>query len=242
MVYRIAISDDDMSYVDKIERYIKELCKKQGKEISVKVYSDSEELMNTIEKRIFYDLYLLDIEMPVYSGMDFLRELKNNRVETDVILLTSHIDYAVDAHEYSQVFRYIPKGKFAEKMEVALTGFFVKMDQRMGSRPYMIENRSKSVKIFQEEIVYIFKDRKYSVFMMVTGQRERERCGLQDIYNKLDNPDMIMLDRSFIINIRHVRRIYLNEIILEAGEPIYTSREHIEKLKKAFGQYWGELI
>ena len=242
MRYRIAICDDDSEYAKQIECYIKHFCAKQKREISIKIYTDSKELMNTVKDHIIYDLYILDIEMPEYSGMDFLAELKYSRVESDAILLTSHVGYAVEAHDYSQVFRYIPKENFTQRLDAALCDFFIKMERKLGCQPYTIETKLKAVRMFQEEIAFVFKDRKYAVFVMGTGQNERERCGLQEVYKKLNNSDMIMLDRSFIVNIRHVRRIQQDKVTLDVGEPIYTSREHIVELKNAFNRYWGNLI
>lgn len=241
MKYRIAICDDDRNYAKQIENFISLFCNDKSIKVTIKLYTESDKLMYSIEKRLFYDLYILDIEMPVYSGFDILKELDRNQVKTDVILLTAHIDYAVEAHNYSQVFRYIPKTFITEKMGLALKDFFIKMEQKLGCRPYTIENKILSVKIYQEDVTYIYKDKKYAVFVMCTGEMERERCALQIIHSKLNNPDMIMLDRSYIINVRHIRRIQSNEVILEGGESIHTSREHIIELKNAFNQYWGDL-
>lgn len=241
-MYRIAVCDDDREFAEELRGYVRNLCAGNGTEVLLKVYTDSDELMDMIGSKKLYDLYILDILMPAYTGMELLDVLKKESAQADVILLTSYTDYAVDACGYKQVFRYIPKGSYKKRLEDALKDFFAKMELEKGRRPYVIHNKQKSVKFYQEDVVYIYKNRKYAVFVMKTGEEERERCSLSAIFEKLHNPDMIMLDRCYIVNILHINRIQANEVLLETGELLHTSRENMQKVKAAFTAYWGDLI
>ncbi|MBO5093907.1 MAG: response regulator transcription factor [Lachnospiraceae bacterium] len=241
-MYRIAICDDDNKFAEELYDYIKGFCSRNRIEVFLKLYTDSDELMDMIENRKFYDLYILDIIMPAYSGMDLLEFLRIRSVTVDVILLTSYTDYAVDACGYPQVFRYIPKGVYRQRLEQALNDFFAKMEQAQGRKPYVIHNSHRSVKFYQEDVVYIYKDGKYTVFVKRTGEEERERSSLSAVYTKLQNADMIMLDRCYIVNLLYISRIRPNEVILENGDLLRTSRENVQRVKDAFSTYWGELI
>ena len=163
-MYRIAICDDERSFAEELHDYIKAFCNKNGIEIFLNLYTDSDELMDMMESKNFYDLYILDIRMPAYSGMDLLQLLKEKSVTTQVILLTAYLDYAIDACCYEHVFRYIPKESYKQRLEPALKDFFIKMEQEQGHRPYVIHNNRKFVKFYQEDIVYIYKDRKHIIF------------------------------------------------------------------------------
>lgn len=241
-MYRIAICDDDRKFAEELHEYVRNFCVSNAAEVFLKVYTDSDELMDMIGNKRLFDLYILDVIMPAYTGMDLLDTLQRENVQTDVILLTSYTDYAVEACGYSQVFRYIPKGLYKQKLESALKDFFIKMEKEQGHRPYVIHNKQKSVKFYQEDVVYIYKDRKYVVFVKKNGEEERERSSLSAVYEKMRNPDMVMLDRCYIINILHVSRIQTNEVLMETGEMLHTSRENIQRVKTAFSTYWGELI
>lgn len=241
-MYRIAICDDDKGFAEELHCYIKKFCSANAMEALLKVYTDSDELMDVIDNKNFYDLYILDIRMPAYSGMELLKVLQEKSVETDVILLTAYIDYAVDACSYRHVFRYIPKELYQQRLEQALKDFFIKMEQTQERRPYVIQNHRISVKFYQEEIVYIYKNQKYAVFVKKNGQEERERATLAEVYEKLNNPDMLILDRCYIVNVLHISRIQATEVVLTTGCSLHTSRKNIQKAKDAFCRYWGELI
>lgn len=242
IMYRIAICDDDNKFAEELYDYIKNYCGRNKIEVFLKLYTDSDELMDMIESRKFYDLYILDVIMPAYSGMDLVEFLHSRSVTADVILLTAYTDYAVDACGYEQVFRYIPKGMYRQRMEQTLNDFFVKMEKAQKRKPYVIHNSHKSVKFFQEDVVYIYKDGKYTVFVKRTGEEERERSSLSAVYTKLRNEDMVMLDRCYIVNLLYISRIKTNEVILENGDLLRTSRENVQRVKDAFSAYWGELI
>lgn len=242
IMYRIAICDDDNKFAEELYDYVKTFCDRNKIEVFLKLYTDSDELMDMIESRKFYDLYILDIIMPAYSGMDLLEFLQSRSVTADVILLTAYTDYAVDACGYPQVLRYIPKGIYRQRLEQTLKDFFVKMGKAQRHRPYVIYNSHKAVKFYQEDVVYIYKDGKYTVFVKRTGEEERERSSLSAVYAKLQNVDMVMLDRCYIVNLMYISRIRPNEVVLENGDLLRTSRENVQRIKDAFSTYWGELI
>ncbi|MBN2654065.1 MAG: response regulator [Nitrospirae bacterium] len=49
-------------------------------------------LMNAEEHNSFYDLIILDIQMPVMSGIEFVYALQRNDIATPVLVLSGHAD------------------------------------------------------------------------------------------------------------------------------------------------------
>ncbi len=239
---RIAICDDDIFFAEQLQEYINKYCREMGWEVSLKVYTDSDELAEAVEKRKLHDLYILDIMMPEHTGMDLLSLLEGNETTAEVILLTSYSGYAVEACSYKKVFRYILKEEIFPRLWRALDVFFEETKKKQKQRPYIIKNKIKCVKFYQEDVAYICRDRKYAVFVMEGERREKERCSLSEVYQKLQNPDMVILDRSYIVNIPHIRKICLDEVQMDNGDVLRTNRNHVQRLKVVFTQYWGELL
>lgn len=106
---RIAICDDDKITVES-HRNITENCLKDCGSIGeIETYITSDNLLCDItEDGFFFDLILLDIEMPGSTGMDIAEKIKPYLPNVKIIFITSHIEYAIDAFELS-VFRYVPK-------------------------------------------------------------------------------------------------------------------------------------
>ena len=77
----------------------------------IAAYTSSDNLLYDItEDSFFFDLILLDIEMPGSTGMETAEKIKPFLPNVKIIFITSHIEYAIDAFELS-IFRYVPKMK-----------------------------------------------------------------------------------------------------------------------------------
>ena len=117
---RIAICDDDSATVQS-NRSIAEDCLKQcGSAGEIAAYTHSDNLLYDItEDGFFFDLILLDIEMPGSTGMELAGKIRPCLPNVKIIFITSHVEYAIDAFELS-IFRYVPKNDIARRLPGAI--------------------------------------------------------------------------------------------------------------------------
>ena len=83
MSNRILLLEDDLLLCETIA----DLLEDDGYE--VKQCKNGQEVLDLTYKERF-DLYLLDINVPIINGLDLLRELRNSNDKTSTIFLTSH--------------------------------------------------------------------------------------------------------------------------------------------------------
>ena len=106
---RIAVCDDDTNAVMANTKITEKCLRRCGAHGEIMPYTDSKSLLADIADDGFYfDLILLDIEMPGSSGMELAEKIRPYLPNVRIIFITSHIEYAVDAFELS-IFRYVPK-------------------------------------------------------------------------------------------------------------------------------------
>ncbi len=239
-MYRIAICDDEKEIGIMVSEKVNEYKNRKSLPIYVTIYTDSYEIMKTIEERNYFDVYILDIEMPLYSGLDIVKELKNRCVVCQILFLTAHNKYAVEA--CGQVTGYIPKNMMNKIFDVMMNRVFKILNDTKIRSVYIIETKKSYMKIFQDDILYIYKNKKYSYIVLNNGECLKERCGIKELYKKLDKSIMFFLNRGIIINVIHIKNITPKFIETVDGYKITVTSLRAIELKKQVSEYWSKIL
>jgi len=189
---------------------------------------------NTILKEQSIDLLFLDIEMPMLSGIDFLKTTINPPA---VIFTTAYSKYALEGYQFD-VIDYLlkpisfdrfllaankalrllgPKKQVSEKEEAAY--IFVKTDKQL-------------VKINIAEILYIEGMQNYIIFH-TNKEKIMALVPLKNIFDLLSETDFIRIHKSFIVAKDKVESIVGNQVaIADKLLPISTRmrKEVVERL------------
>ena len=233
----IAICDDDKAAVEShkniTENYLKD-CGSIGK---IETYTTSDNLLYDItEDEHFFDLILLDIEMPGSTGMEIAEKIKPYLPNVKIIFITSHIEYAIDAFELS-IFRYVPKTDIDKRLPAAIQDA-IKLIELESGKTYTIQTNSRFEKIPYREIYYIERDGKNASITAASGI-SRVRKSLQQVYSELDADEFIFTDRGCIVNMIHIMQIKDGMAVLKNGETLPISRSHLQEVKEQINHYWG---
>ncbi len=237
---RIAICDDDVNAVA-LHKKIAENCLMQcGSAGVITAYTASDNLLYDItEDGFFFDLILLDIEMPGNTGMEIAEKIKPCLPNVKIIFITSHIEYAIDAFELS-IFRYVPKQDLDRRLSSAIRDA-VKLIELEDGKSYTIQTNSRLEKIPYKEIYYIERDGKYaSIF--AAGGASKVRKSLQQVYGELNAEEFIYIDRGCIVNMIQIMQIKDGMAVLKNGVPLPISRAHLQEVKAQINNYWGTHI
>lgn len=236
----IAVCDDDMSAVQS-HRLIAEDCLRQcGSVGEIVTYTNSDNLLYDItEDQFFFDLILLDIEMPGSSGMELAEKIKPCLPNVKIIFITSHIEYAIDAFELA-IFRYVPKEDTGKRLPAAIVDA-VKLIALEDGKTYTIRTNSRLEKIPYKEIYYIERDGK-NASITTAGGIARVRKSLQQVYAELDAEEFIYIDRGCIVNMIHIMQVKDSTVVLKNGVSLPVSRSHLREVKEQINTYWGTHI
>ncbi|WP_343329588.1 LytTR family DNA-binding domain-containing protein [Polaribacter staleyi] len=184
------------------------------------------------------DLIFLDIHMPNFSGLDFIRSLKN---PPKIILTTSDPKFAIEAFEYDFIVDYLLKPvelprfkkaiEKAEKKNIPVTtsvkqttttkdtdnDFYVNIDRRLIKIDlpsiYLIEAKGDYIKIKTESKDY------------------KVHSTLKKIEEKLPDSLFLKIHRSYIINIKKIIDIEDNSVLIKK-DVIPVSRSKRPELMK----------
>lgn len=166
------------------------------------------------------DLLFLDIQMPVVTGIDFLRSLKKPPM---VIFTTAYADHAVAGFELNAV-DYLLKPIVFERFQQAIEKVNarmavaepVKSEERspMPADYFFIRQDSKLVKINYSEVLYMEAQRDYT-YIYLKDRKILASMHLKALEDMLQSPPLFRVQRSFIVNLDAIKAI--NGNMLEIG-------------------------
>lgn len=237
---RIAICDDEEKAVSLHEEIVKTSLQLCGIGYEITTYTRSTNLLFDItDDGFFFDLILLDIEMPGISGMEIPKRIKSFLPNAKIIFVTSHTEYAIDAFELS-IFRYVPKSNLEIKLTAAVTDAARLIELEAG-KEYTIQTSNRMEKISYKDIYYIQRDGKNASIVSGIGI-SKVRKSLQQVFDELNTPEFIFIDRGYIVNIIQIMKISGGMAVLKNGDRLPISRSHLQEVKQQINRFWGAHI
>ena len=94
---RIAIVEDEESYISVLKEYLERYKKESGEQIEVTVYHDGDEIAAFY--RAQFDIILMDIEMKFIDGMTAAEEIRKVDSSVSILFITNAPQYAIRGYE-----------------------------------------------------------------------------------------------------------------------------------------------
>ncbi len=236
---RIAIIDDEIKFSNQMMEITRQYFEPREIEYEAVIYRLPQELIWDIDEGQYFDIYLIDIEMPAVNGMELAHAIRQKYDEPFIIFVTSHLEYSIRGYEYN-AWRYIIKNKMWETLPHAFDCLQVKMAEKM-QKLYVIEMHSKVSKVAYNDIYFLHKDGKYTNFHIKQGML-RERKPIGKVYEELNDKIFQFADRAYVVNLRHVMMFGNHVLTMRDGTEIPVSIPQFQKMKRVISDYWrGDL-
>lgn len=237
---RIAVCDDDTDSIINNQIILKNCLSRLKALAEIQTYNNGKMLLNDIlEDNSYYDLILLDIEMPDISGMEIVQAIKPALPNVKVIFITSHVKYAIDSFELS-IFRYVPKNDLDKRLTYAVTDA-LKLIMLEDDKSYTVLTANRMEKVRYSDILYILRDGKNAALHTCYGII-KVRKSLLTVCGELESEEFIFIERGCIINLIHLTQIKNSSVYLRDGTILPISRSHLQDVKMAVNSYWGKHI
>lgn len=194
------------------------------------------------------DLVLLDIQMPKLDGFEVLELLEPRPL---VVFVTAYDEHALRAFEVHAV-DYLLKPVEPERLSEALDrvrsglaepsrddGIDKVIAERRSGRPLerLIVKDGTRVTIIPVDKIDYFEAQDDYVAIHAGGKSHLKQQTLTELAELLDSREFVRIHRSFILNIRRLRRLELYAkdsrlAILQDGKQLLVSRSGYARLKK----------
>lgn len=227
---RIAVCDDDVNIVKEITKFLHEYESNNSVCFEILKFCDGDELLAFNKK---FDLIFLDIEMVRINGFETADKIRESDMNVPIVYITSHSGFFERAFKV-HAFEYITKPIEQERLLGVINDFLASLhDVSESTMQFLTRNGFVNVKL--NDIYYFFAESKKKIRMHTINEDFIIVENLQDIYFKLDKTQFYMTKRGSIVNLRYVKRLQNERIIIMKDDswlPLAMNRkeEFIQKL------------
>lgn len=203
MAIRCMLVDDEPPAIDLLKKHISALSDLEVVSICHSAIEASQKL-----KEEPIDLLFLDIQMPVLTGLDFLKTAGNL---PEVILTTAHREYALDGYDLDIV-DYLLKPISFERFFKAIQRYYQhapkpSMPERTANtapaQHIFVNVNKKHHKILLDEILYIESLKDY-VRIHTTREKLVVKGNIGSMSSKLPEDQFLRVHRSYVVAINKV--------------------------------------
>lgn len=235
---RIAIIEDDADMMKIVSRCIKEAGTGVA-DLDIHCLTSAEDFLDKAKQEEF-DILISDIELPGMNGIELGRLVREKYQELYLVYLTSHSEFAAESYAI-EAYQYILKKDLESRFQIVIQRLVNKISRERQQYRW-IGTLSDKKKIYYKDIISIskLKGAKY-VEYVTANEVYRERIPMECLLKELDSKEFIVVERGFVVNMKHIARVAGNTLYLENGEKAMISRARITKAKEQIHLYWRGL-
>lgn len=231
-MYRIAICDDNRADISYISGMLKKWAEDTGNTIHVESFPSAEAFLFHYEEESAYDILLLDIEMGRMSGMELARKIRQGNRSVQIIFITGYMEYILEGYDV-EALHYLLKPVTEAKFRHVLERAAEKLKHR--EKELYLSVGGSMVRIPLYEIRYLEVRKNYVTIHAQEAYTVKK--SLNELEKELDE-SFFRTGRSFIVNLRFIKKITKPQIFLKDKTAIPLSRNLYEPINRAMIQYF----
>ncbi len=231
---KIALCDDEFVTVSYYQTYLTQLFQKLDAECSIEIFTDSGKLLAALYNGMKWDIYFLDIDMPLINGLELGKKIRELDPGCYLIYVSIHRECVYDSLA-ARPFRFLPKDEFQSRIEPCIRDILADCRTESESDFILLENRSILYRYRIDEIIYAQSLDKYIALFLTNGkQTEAIRYRMSDLEETLKPHGFIRVHKSYLVNYRFIQSIAPTGILLDNGKTLPASRSRLEEIKTTF--------
>ena len=235
---RIAICDDDELDRKRVHGLVTEYLKENSLQADVRVYDHPDTLLVECEQ-FRPHIYILDIVMPMVTGIQAARDLRWDQPDAQIIFATSESSYALESFDVNPI-NYILKPVDREKLFATLDLAVTRTD--IGEdRCVAVKARDGFCTLRTDEIMYIDYRNHVVSYHMISGDvisTATLRIGFAEyMENNHEGDVFVRCHESIAVNISAVDKLTKTDITLRNNEQIPVSKSRYSEVLDRYMDY-----
>ncbi len=241
---RIAICDNDIQEIENLCVMIKENHEiSKFYNIQYTGYVDPHKLLEDLELRKEYDVFLLDMLMLQMNGIKLAKEIMKHVDKPLILFMTHSKDYALQAYGVHAL-RYLLKPVQAEELAEALQFALARKEIAEENRRFSVKTANGIVSVKIKEIMYCECTRRALHVHTVHGEDIGSiflRGAFEDeIPELLGRKDFIQVHKSYVVNMDYIQSLQAGKALLPGDCEIPVSRSRQNETKRRYLEYLAD--
>ncbi len=231
---RIAIVDNNINDINCIILIVRE---KLNQELNLEIFQLSTDLKITQD---FFDVYLLDIDMPVMNGIELAEKIRQINPDGYIVFITNHDNLVFNSFKVNP-FYFVRKSVLKNDLILALNLLLEDINKKHKTVLITVNNEILSLLI--NEIVYIEKMKNYIVIKCNKNREYKHRKSISKFEEEVNDTRLIRIHNSILVNLQYVNKIENNELYIDYNNlklPIsrlknkYVKSKYIDYLRNKY--------
>lgn len=232
MAVRIAVCDDDRIFLQLVDVQVNRYFKRLGVPVTLDLFSSGEDFWQRFGEDP-YDIVILDIVMPLQTGIELSRRIYQQDKHCVIAFLTASPEYALEGYGVNAV-GYLLKPASQKQMDDLLAKC---IERYRENQPASIVFKAGGVthKVDADRIVYC-ESRNKQVLIHCLDEDLIFSGKLSDVLDRLP-PGFVQTHKSYIANLLHITGLGRDEMIAANGVRIPISRQYYKDATNSYHAY-----
>ena len=231
---KIAVCDDDNGELSHVKALLEQYQVQKRIGMRIELFHSAMELMDAL-RTTNYQLLLLDILMPGFTGIQAAREIRTSDSETKIIFLTSSPEFAVESYRVD-AFYYLLKPIREDELFPVLDRLLQQF--RRAEETLLLTLPSGVLRLPYTRIVVLEVNSKHLLFYLNDGSI-REIPGSLTQYEPqlLERREFVKVHRAYLVNMDYIQHLKGTELITYSGVTVPISRLLSNQVRKDYMEF-----
>ncbi len=232
---KIAVCDDDAAFCNIFCRVLEERFALRDWDWDCQVFSSGQSILKADLAGV--QVVFMDVDMPGIDGMEAARQLRTRYHDLLIVFVTAFPKYAVEGYCVDAL-RYLLKESLSEQLPECLDAIEDRLTAGQGCIKVHTPDQALTVRL--EDILYCEGTTHRRTLLHTSSGATIECMGrLGEHEKELAGQDFLRIQKSYLVNMRHVEDIRNYTAVLTNGEALRVSRQGYSEICRRFVLWKG---
>lgn len=235
----IMICDDEQAACAALQEAVVRWMRTNNRwDVSLRICTKAERVLELFENGLPLDLLLLDIQMPgKLDGMCLARKLREKDPHMSIAFITNYADYVFEGYTVSAL-RYLQKPVQDETLFECLDTAY-RQHMLLSQESLLLDSPKQRLVLRYSDILYL-ESRMHQVefHTALSDKPVSIRSRMDDFCTRLPSALFVRCHRSYVVNIARICSLSSSCVRLSSGAEIPVSKARLSELRTALERYY----